>query len=226
MRQTITVSRQIGTDGNAVASKVASHLGFRYFDKELIAKEAKRLGLNINEAIACDITEDDYEPVSFLESEFGNRDLFCLVQTTPFGSVERLRTVNEKSCISMESKIITNLAMQGGIVIVGRGGQALLQNYPNTLHVKLFAPQSYRLKRIVEVEGMSLRDAGTYLWKRDRATEQYLRRFRRLDWNNDTVYGLVIDMSKSSIDAAASLIADYALSEQGEIMGGWVRSNQ
>ena len=98
MRQTITVSRQIGTDGNAVASKVAGHLGFRYFDKELIAKEAKRLGLNINEAIACDITEDHYEPVSFLESEFGNRDLFCLVQTT-FGSVERrarARSLNRK----------------------------------------------------------------------------------------------------------------------------------
>ena len=220
MRQTITVSRQIGTDGDTVARQVADHLGFRYFDKELIEEEAGRLGLNVHEAVACDITEDDYRAVSFLESQFSNRDLFCLVEPTPFGSVQHSRIANEKSCIAIESEIIINLGIQGRIVIVGRGGQGLLQDHPNTLHVKLYAPRSFRLNRILEDEDATLQEAERLLWDRDRATAQYLQRFHSVDWNDDRYYGLVLDMSRSSIDAAASLIADYALSEQEEIIGG------
>lgn len=40
MRQVITVSRQIGTDGDEVAREAANFLGFEYIDKRLITERA------------------------------------------------------------------------------------------------------------------------------------------------------------------------------------------
>ena len=61
----ITISRQAGSSGNEeIATRVAELLGYRYFDKRLMAKVAAEVGLSENEVV--DFSEENYKVVSFL----------------------------------------------------------------------------------------------------------------------------------------------------------------
>jgi len=55
MRSVITISRQIGSQGDEVAERLAAKLGMQYFDKKLLGEQARKLGISIYEAEACAI---------------------------------------------------------------------------------------------------------------------------------------------------------------------------
>lgn len=213
MRRVITVSRQTGTDGYIVARHVANHLGFQIFDKKLIAETAEKLGIDRNKAIACDITEDDYEFRSYIEPTFGTRELFCLLDTRPEGYLKKEKKplpVTDQACMTLEGTIVKELASRGNVVIVGRGGQSLLRDHPGTLHVKIIAPHNYRTTKLMRDERISLGEAYKIVWDRDRATEQYLLRYHNVDWNDDGYYDMVVNISQMSVHLAASQIIKMA----------------
>ena len=165
----------MGTDGYIVARHVADLLGFQIFDKRLIAEAAEKLGISSNKAIACDITEDDYEFRSYIEPTFGNRELFCLLEARPSGSIMqeiKSQPVTDQACMALEGTIMKELASRGNVVIVGRSGQALLMDHLGTLHVKIIAPHNYRMTKLMRDQGISQGEAYRIVWDRDRATEQ------------------------------------------------------
>ena len=102
---------------------------------------------------------------------------------------------------------------QGNVVIVGRGGQIILQDKPGVLHVRIKAPLDTRVTRVryQEFSGLmpdfELQAAQEKVSKRDKAAAAYLKRFYDIDWADPKLYHLVIDTEKWSIGAAARLIA-------------------
>jgi hypothetical protein len=69
------------------------------------------------------------------------------------------------------------------VVIGGRGGQVLLKNAAGTLHVRIFRQS-------------------------DRDSAGYIHSFFHPDWNDPTLYDLLINTGKLSLAAAAQLIID------------------
>ena len=67
----ITFSRQYGSGGDEVADRVRERLGYRYFDKRLMAQVASEMGLSEGEIV--DFTEADYEVRGFFDRLFGRR---------------------------------------------------------------------------------------------------------------------------------------------------------
>jgi cytidylate kinase len=96
---------------------------------------------------------------------------------------------------------------RGNVVIVGRGGQAILQERPDVLHVRIEAPLHDRVRRVQELEDLSPDDARDRIVTRDRAAAAYLKRFYAIDWSDPVLYHQVINMGKWDIDAAAHLVA-------------------
>ncbi len=41
----VTFSRQIGSEGDAIAERICQQLGYRYFDKQVMAEAAAATGL-------------------------------------------------------------------------------------------------------------------------------------------------------------------------------------
>jgi len=70
------------------------------------------------------------------------------------------------------------------VVIVGRGGQAILQDEPDTLHVRIVAPLDARAQNLHQRENYSLGGAQDIAIKRDRAAADYLKRFYNIDWDD------------------------------------------
>jgi len=172
MRQTITVSRQIGTDGDTVAKRVTDTLSFNYLDRRLLTEQAQRLGINIYEAEVCDISEDDYRIRGLVESIFSDTKVITVVESPSMGSslIQTSRTLNEETCINIDGTIIKELAKRGRLVVVGRGGQALLKDRADALHVKIIAPYEYRIKKLIASKKINEQEAARIIKDRDTAT--------------------------------------------------------
>src|SRR5512142_1927322 len=62
---TVTISREYGSGGDEIASKVCEILGYRYFDKALMAQLVTETGLSESEMV--DFWEDNYKARSFMD---------------------------------------------------------------------------------------------------------------------------------------------------------------
>jgi cytidylate kinase len=92
------------------------------------------------------------------------------------------------------------------MVIVGRGGQAILKDKPDAFHVRIEAPLDIRCRRLQRRENLTLAAAQDRLLEHDRASAQYLKRFHGIDWSDPLHYHLTINSHTLNVDAAARLI--------------------
>jgi cytidylate kinase len=116
--------------------------------------------------------------------------------------------LNDAKCISLVRNAVHEAYKQGNVVILGRGGQATLQDVPGVLHVRVEAPMKARLLRIQEREGLGIKESAEMARRQDHITEMYLKHLFGIRWDDPTLYHLVINTGKWEIEAAAQLIAD------------------
>jgi cytidylate kinase len=180
-KPSITISRQLGSQGCEIAQAVEKRLGFRLAWRDMINEAGRRAG---TPEIALDCID-----------ELG---LFRL-QISP-----QKRLIYQKA---ME-EVIRELASQGNVIIIGRASQAILGNFPHVLHVRVIAPKSLRAKRIAEKHKIPIPGALAQVEASDRTRRQYVKRFYNLRWDDPELYDLVINTGQISIETAALMIAD------------------
>jgi cytidylate kinase len=208
----ITFSRQYGSGGDEVAERVREGLGYRYFDKRLMAQVASDMGLSEREIV--DFTEADYEVRGFFDRLFGRRSPRVVAEVSTWRqSISGARDVqmeqlDEEWCIRMVKSTVRGACQRGDVVIVGRGGQTILQDMPGVLHVRVEAPLSERIARVQEQQGLSAKEAQDLIQDRDRAAEAYLKHFHGVDWSDSTLYHLVVNTGKWGIQQAADVVVN------------------
>lgn len=225
----ITISRQYGSGGDEIATRLCEVLRYRYFDKRLMTQVATEAGLSPSEV--TDFSEDNYKVHSFLERLFGRHSLHTFIQSGSLpGGIEtrnnlfvpgmglfpnevpaRPRFVeveepDEMTNLTFIQAVIRAAYKHGNMVIVGRGGQALLRDKADVLHIRLVASLDARVQRLHTQENYSLGGAQDYVVKRDRASAEYLRRFYDLDWADPVLYDLVINTTRLDLEAATQLV--------------------
>ena len=208
----ITISRQYGSGGDEIAALVSETLGFRFFDKRLITHLASDIGLQLGEIV--DFSADEYEERSFLERllerDFGPRvcaRVSVWKEDASGAQVEEMRELDEPQCISLMQSAIEGAYEHGDVVIVGRGGQAVLKDRPDALHVRVEAPLSQRIEWVQEKEGVTREVARRMIRESDGASEDYVRRFYDADWSDAMLHHLTINTGKLDVETAACVIA-------------------
>ncbi len=208
----ITVSRQYGSGGDEIAARVCESLGCRSFDKRLMAQVASDIGLSDQEIV--DFSEDEYKVRGFLERLFRTQRVVARVGTWT-ADVRGARTravkdLDEAQAVNLVRALVRRAAEEGNVLIVGRGGQAILQGEPDVLHVRIEAPTDLRIQRVREAEGLNEDEARRRVIESDRAARDYLRRFYDVDWSDPQLYDLVINTRRISPAAAAEHIVKAA----------------
>jgi cytidylate kinase len=188
---TITVSKQLGSLGEEIASAVAEKLQYEYVDKEKLGKILVDFGFG-----GLEVEKFDEKRPPFWDS--------LAIQRTNF--LYSIRAA------------IYEFARKGRVVIVGRGGQVLLKNLPGTLHVRIFAPFDLRVKRLAESARVDEKHAFRLIRRSDHDSAGYVHSFFNADWNDASLYDLLINTERLSPAAAVQLILDSASS--GEIKEG------
>lgn len=208
----ITISRQYGSGGDEIATRVCETLGYRFFDKHLMATVAAEVGLSEQEII--DFSEDRYKARGFLDRLLAWRgprtvgEVRTWGETTTGAKTKAVTEVDEASTVSFVRATIEAVCEHGNVVIVGRGGQVILKDKNDVLHVRIVAPLQARVQRLLERENFNPGGAKDAAIKHDRASAEYLKRFYDADWDDPLLYDLVINTGKYGIKEAAHIIVN------------------
>lgn len=192
VRGIVTISRSYGAGGVRVTEALARGLGWRKVDRELVEEAAHHLGVEPEVAEALD------EKVPALIEEAG---LALAAAELPMGvPAPRLE---DRVLAAAVRTVIESLAQAGGYVILGRGGQAVLRERDDAVHLQLVADLEDRARRIATWQDMTAREAREICRRVDQERAAYVRRFYDVDISDPLLYDAVLNTSRLSLEEAA-----------------------
>jgi cytidylate kinase len=195
MHRVITISREYGSGGGSIARMVAERLSWRLVDDALVAEIAKNANVAPEVARQCDEVLDPWF----------HRMLKALWHGGYEGSVTRVESdpFDADAMAKLWNRLILESAEIGECVIVGRGGQCLLQRRSDAFHVSVHAPLHERVLRILQRHPTG--DAEAEARERDTIRAAYVQRHFGQDWTDRHLYHLII-CSSIGLEASASAI--------------------
>jgi cytidylate kinase len=208
----ITMSRQMGTPCAQIAERLCTELHLTPFDKKLMMRVAMESGLSETDII--DYTEDQYKLRGFVDALFRRtRPVTEVVSSegiTEAAFEQQRRTLDEETAVRFERSTINAACERGDVLIIGRGGQVILEDKANVLHVRLTAPFAARVGVVQAEQGITAGQAWRLVAERDRVKRQYLRTLHNADVEDPTLYHLVLNTHKLGVDACVALIKEAA----------------
>jgi CMP/dCMP kinase len=224
----ITISRQYGSGGDEIADRVCELLGYRHFDKRLIKQAAVEAGLSDQEVI--DYTEDSYRVKNFIERLTGRPIPVAKVSVWKedakgVRSAENV-VLSDDVALGLVQKAVKAAHLAGNMVIVGRGGQLILKDHPDVLHIRIEAPMEERIQRVKEQlkqekqayqADINLRRAAQdVIVTRDFASADYIQQYYAVDWADPLLYHIVLNTAKITTEQAAHLIVELMKMQESE----------
>ena len=179
----ITISRQLGSLGCEIARAAAHELGFRVLRRELLHTAAQKVGLP---EIGLEIVD-----------ELGL-----------FGLTSNIK--QRKAYAKALEGVLAEEAATGNVVILGRAGQVLLQDFPQSLHIRMIAPIALRIERVAQVNRIPIEAARAQIEASDHYRERFLSRFFGVRIEDPQLYDLIINTGRLSVQQCASLIVEAA----------------
>jgi cytidylate kinase len=182
----ITFSRKMGTNGTEIARQVAEELGYHFYDTEAIESAAREMGFLEN------VKEIDVKVPSLFQRLFSHK---------PAIELDRLNSV------------VYELASRGDAVFLGRGGQILLRDFNCALHIRVTASLGKRIQNLIE-RGVHREVALKAIEDSDHERSSFIRFAFKVDWDNDDLYDLVLNMDKVTVKLAVDTILTMARSDE------------
>ena len=193
---TITISRQYGSGGRAIAQQLSKDLNLPWYDHEIISKAAQESGFGAWEFSAAENMQlSDY--------------LYALSDINPSSGQEQL-TYGEK-IFQAQSRALEKLADRGPAIFLGRCGNYVLQDRPNCVHLFICGSPEIRARRAVEVYGLRERDAAREIRRMDKLRSAYYAANTGLHWGYGGDYDLIINTDKIGVEGAVRLIKNYMI---------------
>lgn len=177
----ITISREFGSEGDMIAHQVAQSLNYHFVDQKFIGDILGQYGY-----------------VEF-DKEFTTLPTFW----------ERFDAQREKQrdlMAQMLNQVIEAVAHHGNVVLLGRVGFEVLGKYTDVLHVRLQAPFSVRVRRIMTQQGLSLEEAESAVKQSDKVRVAFVEEFYKVPWGSIHAFDMVINTGKIPSELAVSWI--------------------
>jgi hypothetical protein len=191
----VTVSRQYGAGGLRVAPALAGALGFQFVDREVTEEAARRLG------VSPDVAKGRDERAPAIVEAIG----LALAAASPEFAQAPPPELDDRTLAEATRRVIESLAEGGGFVILGRGGQAILQRRRDACHLSLVGELADRAARIVEWQQVDEREAVARCERADAERAGYLRHFYGKDIRDPLLYDAVINTSRLGLDGAVQV---------------------
>jgi cytidylate kinase len=177
----LTLSRQLGSEGDWIARQVARELGLCYMDHQIMNRAARKA--RVPEVALAHIDE-----LGFLG-----------LKPTPQAHRAYLNAVES---------LLHELAERGDVIIVGCGAQVVLRNFPGAIHVQVVAPMELRLERLMSQDRIPEDAALNRLLASDKRRATYLKENYGVNWLDPSLYDILINTKTITPErAVAGLIA-------------------
>ena len=205
----VTISREYGAAGLAVADGAAHALGYELLTDDLPKTVAARLGTSADNVSA--IASSDVSLTERLLAGFELSTAQAVSSVVPPSALDFDESVRREI-----EKTIRERALGGNIVILGRNAGAVLGRRPDLVRVFLTADREWRATRLVASFGMSRAEAFAELERVDAARKKITKDRYRFGMGDARHYDLCLDVSRFGIDVAtAMVVAAVRLGDSG-----------
>ena len=192
----ITIARQYGSGGHAIARMVAERLDIPFYDNQLIIEVAKQSGFSET------FVKENNEHASYSNS--------ILYQLAMSVAGSNGRTSSYQKLFDVQSRIIRELAERESCVIVGRCADYVLQDRLDCLNVFVYADTKRRCARILEQYGVGEKSTEARMKEQDDRRRNYYRYFTDREWGFCENYHLSLDSGMFGLSKCADLIVAAA----------------
>jgi len=182
----VTISREKGAGGNAVAKLVGRRLGWQVFDNEIVDEIAKKA--HIRRQLIESLDERDQATIQDIIGQLLNPE-----------------EIGTSGYLVYLKQVVLTLGHQGNVVIVGHAAQFILPAQFG-LSVRMVAPIEVRTRRIADKARLSLKAARVEIERIDRERAKSVRRHFGHDVTDPLSHDLIINTAALSVEAAAEVI--------------------
>jgi len=177
----VTISREYGSGGGEIAARLARRLDWQLVDHQIVAEAAHNLG--VHEAV---VAAHDEKAGGILSRVF--QWPYPIPAEEAQAYYEALR------------RVVLEAANTGHAVIVGRGGQMLLRDRRDVLHIRVVAPLEQRVAYVVRREGLDADAARKRVQEKDQTRIRYTQSQFHRQPDDAHLYDLVINTAILDLD--------------------------
>ena len=200
----ITISRQFGAGGRTVGQMVADKLGYSFADNEIIQMVAKEA--NVSPHWVESVEKEAGSKLSRILSGMVSQKWLDRVLTDERGYID------EQIYLDYLVLIIAKIADEGDVVILGRGSQYILNDHPDAFHILLIDEFENRVKFMMEHYHLDQKKATQVVGYEDRRRLSLYKKLGKVDYDNPSLYHLVLNMSRMNLEKGCRLICDLTKS--------------
>jgi len=200
----ITISRQFGAGGITLGKMVAKELNYSFVDTEIIKMVAEMANVSTNF-------------VETVEKEAGGKFSKLITKLVSKPLLDRILKdergyIDEEIYLDYLVLIIAQMADEGNVVILGRGSQYILQDHPDAYHFLLIDEFENRVRFMQEHYSLSQSRAEQVVKSEDKRRLNLYRKLHKTDYDRSSLYHLVLNMHRISLDKAQDMICGLVAS--------------
>ena len=187
----ITIGRESGSGGHAIAKKVADAMGIACYDKKRLVEGTAKLG-GLNRSY---VKKLDEKPAGF-----------------PFtGRIGGYEESPESNVARMTFDYIRQIAASGeSCVIVGRCADSVLAGNPNVIRIFVVGDTAQKNKRLANIQQITIEEADRERRETDKYRRTYHNFYSETKWGDSRAYDLIVNSSCLGIQGTADYIIKFA----------------
>jgi cytidylate kinase len=177
----VAISETAGSLGNEIGRRLAERLGYRFADREIIAKASERFGENVT-------------------------DLRHAAEEKPT-LWERLTDTQHRYKLFVEA-IILEMAGGDNVVLAGLASAIVLRPVSHTLRVRANAPERIRADRVEQQQGLTREAALDYVRQTDHERAARVKFLYNVSVDDPFLYDIVVNTERLTADEGARLLQE------------------
>jgi cytidylate kinase len=187
----ITISRQRGSGGTLIATKLANRFNYTLLHRDIIDRIVESTGYK-------------RRLVESLDEHSQSR------METWFAAMVAGNYVDGSDYARHLAEIIYSISQLGGVVVIGRGANFIV-GHDLGFHIRVVAPREERIRNLMQYERLPEKEATKAVDASDHERSEFVKRLFGKSIDDPLYYDLVINHVTISIETATSLIAAAAM---------------
>ena len=197
MFRIVTLEREFGSGGGAIAAELARRLGWKLWDQQLTCEIAQRAQVTESAVALCDERVDS-RLYRFAKAFWrGSYERSMPLANSPAFDTDRM--------MAMMEEIMSTIAAEGNAVIVGRGSPFFLREREDTFRVFTYAPHDEKIRRLIAM-GKSREEAEDLVENVDKERSAYIKHYFNAEWPTRALYHLMINTIVGDENVIATIL--------------------
>lgn len=193
----LTVGREFGSGGRAIATALAERFTLPLYDDNILTTLAESRGFSADAL-------SDYD-------EAPRNRLF-------YRSVNGFSNSPSGNTAHMQFQYLRSQADAGkSFAVLGRCAEEVLRDYPGLISIFVLADPDFKLQRTMARGFISEREALSLMEKKDRSRKQYHNQYCKGKWGDSRNYDLCINSARLGIAGTVDVLEQYIRARTEEV---------